>query len=176
VKHKTRTASWHRNLYAEDPAADLIKPSSDPLYYSTVYKRPVFNFDQTRSGKPYYPSSETEATNARIQRMREVERVVAEDPAAVAVQVFLCARHEFAVTSAQQRADEAALRKLLISFLISRLDAKNALAVWDLGDRAAAQELSGEEEEQQQPPQAQPREGGRSEAWRLGYSRASLLL
>ena len=135
VKHKTRTASWHRNLYAEDPAADLIKPSSDPLYYSTVYKRPVFNFDQTRSGKPYYPSSETEATNARIQRMREVERVVAEDPAAVAEQVFLCARHEFAVTSAQQRADEAALRKLLISFLISRLDATNALAVWDHASR-----------------------------------------
>ena len=42
----------------------------------------------------------------------------------------------------QQRADEAALRKLLIHFLISRMDAKNALAVWDLGDRAGSAELS----------------------------------
>ena len=70
-----RSASWHRNLYAhgqdgmaEDDVAgdtsralgDIIKPSTDPLYYSTVYKSSVFNFDQHRQGKPYYPVSRKE--------------------------------------------------------------------------------------------------------------------
>jgi len=59
--------------------------------------------------------------DVRIQRPRVDERVCANDPAAIAVQVFLCRRDEYAVTTAQERADEKALRDLLISFLISRL-------------------------------------------------------
>lgn len=78
----------------------------------------------------------------RLQRETPDARVWPEEGATIALQVFLCQRHEFAVTSAQCRADEAAVRKLIVDFLVSRLDDKNALAVWDLGDRAASRALS----------------------------------
>lgn len=79
---------------------------------------------------------------ARIQREMPNARVWPEEGATIALQVFLCQRHEFAVTSAKCRADEADVRKLVIDFLISRLDSKNALAIWDLGDRAGSKAMS----------------------------------
>jgi hypothetical protein len=83
-----------------------------------------------------------EQEGPRIQRETTEARVWPEEGATIALQVFLCQRHEFAVTSAQSRADEAAVRKLVIDFLVSRLDDKNALAIWDLGDRAGSHALS----------------------------------
>ena len=77
-----------------------------------------------------------------IQRETPDARVWPEEGATIALQVFLCQRHEFGVTGAQCRADEAAVRKLVIDFLVSRLDDKNAMAIWDLGDRAGSHALS----------------------------------
>jgi len=162
----------------------LHPPGTDTgLHYSTVPRSAVFNFEQHRQGRPYYPDTQTlsnerrilphlavrpatayernlnetrrlcnnsltirhgaarqqhadtnggdaraltrmenkDPPDVRIQRPRVDERVCANDPAAIAVQVFLCRRDEYAVTTAQERADEKALRDLLISFLISRL-------------------------------------------------------
>jgi hypothetical protein len=91
----------------------------------------------------YHTSAhQPEQEGPRIQRETPDARVWPEEGATIALQVFLCQRHEFAVTGAQCRADEAAVRKLVIDFLVSRLDDKNAMAIWDLGDRAGSHALS----------------------------------
>ena len=82
------------------------------------------------------------AGDVRLQRAQQDARVWPGDPEAVAVEVFMSARHPYAAATGQERADERELRALIIQFLIARLDAENALALWDLGDRAAAESLS----------------------------------
>lgn len=55
------SASFYGNLYTEDPAlwgdGEGSHTPEAPLYYSTVTKAAVFNFEHQRQGKPYYPVS-----------------------------------------------------------------------------------------------------------------------
>jgi hypothetical protein len=181
IKHNNREDSTFEDNGLDDVHTQSSTPS-DALYYTAVPKRPVFNFEQHRTGRLYYPehgpgthgdayrsytrkmklrpgtapemqqrrgnifahssSHEPPANDVRIQREHKDDRVWPDDAASVAVQVFMSRRHPYAATTAQEMADERSLRSLIVQFLVSRLDAKNALAIWDLADRTQSKELA----------------------------------